>query len=108
VDLTKPLFLKRVGYALIIVGLVFLTILITSSGLFAPLVVTYSYILIAVGIASVAGNKLQEWMHYRKLRGLSARCRACGWRGDAEICYRTQACPECDSEEVALYDPGVN
>ncbi len=107
-DLTKPLFLKRVGYALVIVGLVFLTLVITSSGLIAPLVVIYSYVLLGLGILLVVANKLKEWTYHRKLRGLKARCPKCGWLGDAETCYKTQACPECDSEEIALYDPAVN
>ncbi|GEM_PF-5210648 len=108
VDLSKPLLLKRVGHALIIVGLVFLTLVITSSGLSAPLVVIYSYVLLGLGILLVAANKLKEWSHHGKLRGLTARCPKCGWLGDAETCYKTQACPECDSEEIALYDPTVN
>ncbi len=107
-ELTKPLFLKRAGYALIIVGLVFLTILTTATVVSAPLVVAYSYALLGLGIALVAANKVQEWRHHRRLRTLWARCARCGWRGNAEVCYRTQACPECDSEEVVLYNPAVN
>jgi hypothetical protein len=108
VDLAKPLFLKRAGHALIIVGLVFLTLMITSDALAAPRVVIYSYLLLGLGIVLVVANKVKEWMYHRKLRGLMARCPKCGWRGDAETCYSTQACPECDSEEIALYDPVVN
>jgi len=108
VELTKPLFLKRTGYALIIVALVFLTILTTATVVSSPLVVAYCYALLGLGVALIVTNKVQEWRHHRRLMTLSARCTRCGWRGNAEVCYRTQACPECDSEEVVLYDPAVN
>jgi len=100
--LEKPALLKRIGYALIVVALVFLMIITTSSVLYSPLVAVYSYSLIGAGFVLVVVNKVLESRLRKRLRYSMVYCLKCGWAGSGSDWYRSECCPECDAEEVIL------
>jgi len=100
--LEKPTLLKRIGYALIVVALVFLLLISTSATLYSPLVAAYSYLLILGGITLVVLNKIRERIQLSRLLEKKVYCAQCGWTGTGADWYRYECCPECDSEEVSL------
>jgi len=98
--LEKPTGLKRAGFALIVVALVLLLLITTSSALYSPLVLLYSYGLIGVGAILIIANKVLEIRFRRQLRTARVYCLKCGWGGSGAEWYRYECCPECDAEEV--------
>ncbi len=100
--LEKPTLLKRIGYALIVVALVFLMLITTSSVLYSPLVAVYSYGLIIGGFVLVLVNKILENRLRKRLHYSKVCCLKCGWSGSGSDWFKSEACPECDSEEVIL------
>ncbi len=100
--LEKPAILKRIGYALLVVALVFMLVITTSSVLYSPLVAVYSYGLIAAGFVLVVINKILESRFRTRVRGSMVYCLKCGWSGSGTDWYRSECCPECDAEDVIL------
>lgn len=100
--LEKPALPKRIGYALIVVALVFMMLITTSSALYSPLVVVYSYALIVGGCGLVLLNKVLEARLRKRLRNSTVYCLRCGWSGSGADWYKSECCPECDAEEVVL------
>lgn len=100
--LDKPSTLKRIGYALIVVALVFLMLITTSGVLYSPLVAVYSYVLIVVGVVLVVINKVLESRFRKRLRDSVVYCLKCGWSGSGNDWSKSECCPECDGEEVIL------
>ena len=98
----KISFVKRTGYALIASSLILLLFLASASHLRSPSAALYSYGLFAAGIVLVLLSKVLEIIQYHRLKKLSAYCSACGWYGGGSDWYRSECCPECDSEEVLL------
>ena len=95
-------FLKRAGYALLAVGLIFLTFLTTVPELSVPKVAVYSYVLLGVGFLVVLISKGFEIIQQLQLRRVGALCLRCGWYGSGRDWSQYQCCPECDSEDVVL------
>jgi hypothetical protein len=102
--LEKPTLLKRIGYALIVVALVFLMLITTSDVLYSPLVAVYSYGLIIGGFVLVLVNKIVESRLHRRLRHSTVYCLKCGWTGSGTRWYKSESCPECDAEQVILLE----
>ncbi len=100
--LEKPTLLKRIGYALIVVALVFLMLITTSSVLYSSLVAVYSYGLIIGGFVLVLVNKILENRLRKRLHHSTVYCLKCGWSGSGTDWFRSESCPECDAEEVIL------
>lgn len=94
--------LKRAGYALIAVGLIFLTFMTMSPELSVASVIVYSYFLLGLGFVLVLVNKGLEIIQYLRLRKTKAYCLSCGWYGTGADWYRCECCPECDSERVTI------
>jgi len=100
--LEKPVLLKRIGYALIVVALVLLMLITTSGVLYSPLVAAYSYGLILGGLVLVLINKALERRLRKRLEHSVVYCVNCGWSGSGNDWYKSECCPECDAEEVIL------
>jgi len=98
----RALILRQIGYALIAVGLIFLTLIGTTPQLFPSWLGFYSFFLVAAGGISVVLFKCIEIIQYSQLRKRSAYCGLCGWFGRGDTWYRSRGCPECDSVEVML------
>ncbi len=98
----KAAFLKRAGYTLIAVGLIFLIFLGMAPSVRVPWLGFYSYLLIAFGGIAVVLYKCTEALQYSRLKKRTAYCLACGWFGRGTDWYRYECCPECDSERVDL------
>lgn len=96
------MFLKQTGYALIAVALILLMFLSTTPELGAPWVGFYSYLLLAVGGILVVFYKCIKIIQHSRLKKRTAYCLECGWFGRGDDWYRSECCPECDSEEVTL------
>ncbi|MEE8161074.1 MAG: hypothetical protein V3T61_05510 [Acidobacteriota bacterium] len=96
------IFLKRAGYALVAVALVFLTFVSAIPELRVPHLVFYSYLLLGVGGVSVLLFKSLEIIQHSRLRRRAAYCSECGWLGRLDDWFRYHCCPDCDSENVVL------
>ena len=95
-------FLKRTGYALLAVGLIFLTFLTSVPELSVPKVAVYSYALLGAGLLLILIGKGFEIIQQFQLRRVGAHCLRCGWYGSGRDWSRYRCCPDCDSEDVAL------
>jgi hypothetical protein len=100
--LEKPVMLQQIGCSLVVVALVLLLVITTSSALYSPVVLAYSYILLALGIALAIGNRIAQAVFAARLRRQRVICRTCGWSGNGEVWYRSECCPECDGEDVVM------
>ena len=100
--LEKPTLLKRIGYALMVVALVFMMVITTSNVLYSALVAVYSYGLIIAGFVLVVINKILEGRLRKRLGHSTVYCLKCGWSGNGTDWYKYECCPECDSEEVIV------
>ena len=98
----KAAFLKQAGYALIAMGLIFLTFLGMAPSVQAPRLGFYSYLLIALGGIAVVLYKCIQAVQYARLKKRTAYCLECGWFGLGTDWYRYECCPECDSERIDL------
>ena len=98
----KATFLKRAGYALVAVALIFLIFLSAVSALYVPHLVFYSYLLLGVGGVLVLLFKSLEIIQHSRLRRRSVYCSECGWLGRGDDWFRYHCCPDCDSENVVF------
>ena len=94
--------LRRAGYVLVAIALVFLMLLLYIPEVKAPALVAYSYLTLGAGLVLVVLNKVQEIIQQRRIRDLTVRCLNCGWFGLGREWSRGHCCPECDSEKVIL------
>jgi hypothetical protein len=100
--LEKVSFIKRIGYALITIGIIFLTFMAMTPELYTPSLVLYSYILLVVGFVLLIVNKAVSMLLQARLSKQRAYCTNCGWHGTGRDLYGFEFCPECDSEQVMI------
>jgi hypothetical protein len=100
--LEKVSFLKRTGYALITISIIFLTFMAMTPELYTPSLVLYSYILLVAGFLLLIVNKAVSLLLQARLRRQRAYCISCGWHGMGGDLYGYEFCPECDSEQVMI------
>lgn len=98
----KMLFVKRIGYALVALSLILLTLLTSAPEFEAPSATLYSYVLFAAGVALVLFSKGWEIIQYSRLSKRRAYCPQCGWYGTGKEWLQSECCPECDSEQVRV------
>ena len=96
----KAWILKRIGFSLITVVLIFFILMMYVPQFRSPSLIAYSYFLLALGVLLALLNKAVEIIQYSRLKEASVRCLNCGWYGFGRDWYRAECCPECDSERV--------
>ena len=96
----KIIFMRRLGYALIAISLVFLTLLNSTSEFRFPVITFYAYIILIVGFALFFLSKIFEFIQRSRLKKNQFYCLGCGWCGSGGEWFRYRCCPECDSEDV--------